>query len=245
MKAEAVDERTGNWEVDFPAYRVYFFSADGEDEFVATLLAPLDRTEPVTLTGRRRARRRRLLVCAAVVVGILVCGVAVAGSLNPLIGIGAADRPKRASDTLDAGVQAQLRADSPPSGGVDQVGARLTDSARLVGTLPSGRKVYVVPSKKGRLCVVVAHSAESCGNSLTPAEPITFTAAWDRPGESAYAYGVALDGVRSVSFSYGGNRVTVPVEDNFFAYQTEPLDAPPGFGALIVTFDDGEKQAIR
>jgi hypothetical protein len=29
MKAEAVDERTGNWEVDFPAYRVYFFSADG------------------------------------------------------------------------------------------------------------------------------------------------------------------------------------------------------------------------
>src|SRR6478672_12569939 len=29
MKAGAVDERTGNWEVEFPAYRVYFFSADG------------------------------------------------------------------------------------------------------------------------------------------------------------------------------------------------------------------------
>jgi hypothetical protein len=84
-----------------------------EDEFVTTLLAPLDRIEPVTLAGRRRARRRRLLVCAAVVVGILVTGVAVADSLNPLRGIGAADRPKRAGDTLDAGVQAQLRADSP------------------------------------------------------------------------------------------------------------------------------------
>jgi hypothetical protein len=215
-----------------------------EDEFVATLLAPLSRIEPVTLAGRRRARRRRLLVCAAVVVGILVTGVALAGSLNPLRGIGAADREQRASDTLDADVQAQLRADSPPSGGVDQIGPRRTDSARFVGTLPSGRKVYVVASEKGRLCVVVARLAESCSDRLSAAEPVTFTAAWDRPGAPAYAYGVALDGVRSVSFSFGGNRVTVPVEHNFFAYQTKPLVAPPGFGALTANFDDGTSKAI-
>lgn len=219
--------------------------AYNEDEFVTALLAPLDRISPVTLGGRRRTRRRRLLLCAAVIVGILISGAAVAETLNPLTGIGAADRPKRDGDTLGSGVQAQLRTDSPPSGGVDQVGTRLTQSARLVGTLPSGRKVYVVPTERGRLCVVVARLAESCGNSLTPAEPVTFTAAWDRPGDSAYAYGVALDGVRSVSFSSHGSRVTVPVEHNFFVYETEPLDAPPGFGGLVVTFDGGETRAIR
>jgi hypothetical protein len=179
------------------------------------------------------------------VVGILVTGVAVAGSLSPLSGIGAADRPRRASDIVDAGVQAQLRADSPPSGGVDQIGGRITDSARLVGTLSRGKKVYAVASTKGRLCVVVAHLAESCSDSLSRAEPVTFTAAWSRPGEPAYAYGVALDGVRSVSFDSGGSRVTVPVERNFFAYETKPLDAPPGFGGLIVAFDNGTTQPIR
>jgi hypothetical protein len=215
-----------------------------EEQLVTSLLTPFKGLEPVTLASRQHARRRKLLIYAALAFAIIVTGAAIAGAPNPLGGIGAADHSQTPSDVLDAGVQAQLRADLVPPGGIDQVGVRRTDSARFVGTLPSGRKVYVVPTEQGRLCVVLARSAESCSGSLTPAEPVTFTAVWDHPGDPAYAYGVARDGVRSILFSFRGNHVTVPVEHNFYAYQTEPLDQPPGFGGLTVTLDDGTTQAV-
>ena len=215
-----------------------------EEQLVTSLLTPFNRIQPVTLPSRQQPTRRRLLIYAALAFAIIVTGAAIAGAPNPLAGIGAADHPRTPKDVLDAGVQAQLRADLVPPGGVDQVGPRVTGSSRLVGTLPSGRKVFVVPTEKGRLCVVLARSAESCSGSLTPAEPVTFTAVWNHPGEPAYAYGVARDGVRSISFTFRSGHVTVPVEHNFYAYQTEPLDQPPGFGALTVTLDDGTTQPV-
>ncbi len=219
-------------------------TAGHEEALVTSLLAPLQHVQPVTLGARRRKRRRRLLCYAIIAAGIVVTGVATADSLNPLSGIGVADHPRTPADALDDDVQAQLRADLVPPGGIDQIGGRLTDSSRLVGVLPSGKRVYVVPTKKGRLCVVLAGSAESCGSPLTQEEPVTFTIVWDHPGERAYAYGVARNGVESVSFNAGAKRVTVPVEHNFFAYETEPRDSPPGIGAVTVTLAKGTTQPI-
>ena len=159
-------------------------------------------------------------------------------------GIGAADHPQAPNDALGESLQAQLRADLAPPGGVDQIGERLTGSSRFVGTLPSGRRVYVVPTTKGRLCVVVAGLAESCGSPLTQEQPVTFTTVWEHPGEPAYAYGIARDGVESVSFHAGSRRVTVPVEHNLFAYESEPRDSPAGFGAITVTMADGTVQSV-
>jgi len=219
-------------------------AARQEEQLVTSLLAPFERIEPVTLGARRRTRRRRLLVYAVLAVAIITSGVALAGSLNSLRGIGAADGPQTPSDALDASVQAQLRADLVPPGGIDQIGGRLTGSSRLMGTLPSGRKVYVVPTVKGRLCVVLAGLAESCGSPLSQEEPVTFTTVWGHPGEPAYAYGVARDGVESVSFNAGARRVTVPVEHNLFAYETEPRNSPAAFGAITVTLADGTVQSV-
>jgi len=92
---------------------------------------------------------------------------------------------------LSPAVQAQLHSDLPPSGGVDQIGERLSSSARYFGTLPSGRRVYVVPTSKGRLCVVVADLAESCGDPLTQAEPVTFTTVFRHSGDATYACSVS------------------------------------------------------
>jgi hypothetical protein len=219
-------------------------TAGHEEALVTALLAPLEQVEPVSLGARRRTSRRRLLGYAVIAVGIIISGVAVAGSLDPLSGIGAADHPRTPADTLDAQVRAQLRADLVPPGGIDQIGGRLTGSSRFVGTLPSGKRVYVVPTTKGRLCVVLAGSAESCGSPLTQNEPVTFTIVWDGPGDRGYAYGVARNGVVSVSFNAGARRVTLPVEHNFFAYETEPRDSPPGFGAVTVTLADGTTQPV-
>lgn len=215
-----------------------------EEQLVTSLLAPFGRIEPVTLGARRRTPRRRLLTYAVLAVALIVSGLALAGSLNPLRGIGVADHPQAPSDALDENAQAQLRADLVPPGGVDQIGGRLTGFSRLVGTLPSGRRVYVVPTTKGRLCVLVAGLAESCGSPLSQQEPVTFTTTWEHPGEPAYAYGIARDGVQSVSFNAGSRRVTVPVEHNLFAYQSEPRDSPGRFGAITVTLADGTVHSV-
>jgi hypothetical protein len=216
-----------------------------EERLVRSLLEPFDRLAPVTLAGRRR-RRRRLLAYAVVSLGIIITGVAVAGSLNPWSGIGAADHPQGPNDVLDQALQAQLRSDEPPNGAVDQIGGRLPDSARFVGTLPSGEKIYVVSTKKGRLCVLVARLAESCGYPLTQAEPVTFTATWERAGEPTYAYGVARDGVKSVSFNVGpdNRRVTVPVKHNLFVWESEPSNNVLGFHWVTVTLADGTVQPV-
>ena len=211
-----------------------------EEQLVRSLLTAFERIEPVTLGGRQSRRRKRYLIGAGVAMTTIVTGVALAGSLGPLSGIGAADHPRKPTDVLGPAVQAQLRSDTPPGGGVDQIGARLSNSARYLGTLPSGRRVYVVPTSKGRLCVVVAGLAESCGDPLTQAQPVTFTTAWDHAGEPTYAYGVARDGVTSVAFTVAGDgRVTVPVRHNLFVYESRPSNSHRSIGDITATFADG------
>jgi len=106
--------------------------------------------------------------------------------------------------------------------------------------------VYVVTTSKERLCVVVARLAESCGYPLTQTEPLTFTVVdSDGPGgEPAVAYGVARDGVRSVSFTVGGRHETVPVRDNMFAYQPAASVTSDSFSSVTVTLADGSTQRV-
>jgi hypothetical protein len=182
---------------------------------------------------------------AALAFAAVFAGVSLArSSFNPLSGIGAADHQSQSGDVLGPDAQAQLRADRSPSGGIDQIGARIPDSARFVGALPSGRRVYVMASVKGRLCVVLAGWAESCGNPLALSDPITFTTLFRLPGDPTYAYGVARDGVTAVSFSASDRRVTVPVHHNFFVYESEPGTSPRGFGDVQVTFADGTVRSV-
>jgi hypothetical protein len=215
-----------------------------EEERIRELLGPLDRVDAVTL---RRTRGRRIWLTLAVALGLAVLvggGVAFATRAGPFSGISAADRPQRAQDVLDAAVVAQLRADEAPGG--DQIGTHDIQSARLVGTLPSGRHVYVVTTSKERLCVLVARLAESCGNPLTQREPVTYTIVdADGPGgEPAVAYGVARDGVKSVSFTVGGRHETVPVRRNMFAYQAPAFVRSDSFSSVTVTLANGATQAV-
>ena len=215
-----------------------------EEERIRELLAPLDRVDTVTLR-RTRARRRRWTLAVALGIAALVGGgVAFATRIGPFSGISAAGHPQRAHDVLDPAVVAQLRADEAPGG--DQIGTRDIESARLVGSLPSGRHVYVVTTSKGRLCVVVARLAESCGYPLTQTEPLTFTSVdSDGPGgEPAVAYGVARDGVKSVSFTVGGRHETVPVRGNMFAYQAPASVTSDSFSSVTVTLNTGATLAV-
>jgi hypothetical protein len=214
-----------------------------EEQSIRTLLAPFERLEPATLGGRRSRRCRTAYVAAALAV-VACAGVAVADSVNPLAGIGAANHARTPADVLDQSAQDQVRSAKAPNG-FDPIGGQLTGAARLVGTVPSGRRIYVVPTTKGRVCVLVEGLAESCGDPLTQDQPITFTASWVGPGEPNYAWGVARDGVKSVSFDVSPTqRVTVPVEHNVFVYEGKPSESATGFANTAVTFDDGHVQPI-
>jgi hypothetical protein len=217
-----------------------------EEKRLRALLAPLDRLETVKL--RKRNPGHHSLIVAAVAASVLVVvGVGVAAGWGPLSGLTAADRPATPADAPGEALQSQLKTDQAPAGSaIDQVGARLADSARLVGTLPNEHKVYTLASTKGKLCIAVASLAESCGPPLSHASPITFTIVDpDGPGGVApIAYGVALDGVTSVSFRVAGAPVTVPVHGNFFAYQASSADTGSDFSAPSVTFRDGSTQPV-
>ena len=215
-----------------------------EEERIRELLAPLDRVDAVSL---RRSRRRRMWLMLAVALGLVVLvggGVAFATRIGPFSGISAADHPQRTQDVLNPAVVAQLRTDEAPGG--DQIGTHDLRSARLVGSLPSGRRVYVVTTSKGRLCVVVARLAESCGNPLAQTEPVTVTIVdSDGPGgEPAVAYGVARDGVKSISFTVGGRRESVTVRNNMFAYQPPASVTSDSFSSVTVTLENGATQAL-
>jgi hypothetical protein len=226
-----------------------------EDERIRRLLAPLDQLEPVRLRKRSprlyRARsRRRIFVAIATGAGLIsLAGAAIAAGVGPFSGITAADHPPSNSDTISPAVVQQIHGDElAPGNSMDQIGARDLGSARRVGTLASGRDVYLVATSKGRLCVVVATLAESCGDPLTQASPITFTVI--ASGSASYpsppiAYGVARDGVAAVSFLFGGQRITVPVHDNFFAYEADGADSNARFSRPSVTFSDGTTEPLN
>jgi hypothetical protein len=218
-----------------------------EEETVVSLLAPLARVEPVRRRTRSRHRRAAVAATGLAFAAILVGGAAVAAtSWGPLAGIGAAERPAKPTDTLPPAVLAQLRADErPPGSGPDPIGRRLVDQARLLGTLPDGHDVYAVPTTYNRLCIVVATLAETCGDALTHARPITFTLIEPGRGAAPVVWGATANDVASVRFQIGGQDVTATVHNNFYAWQGTVAQAQAPVSKTTVTFTDGSQQTAR
>jgi hypothetical protein len=214
-----------------------------QEELVRRLLEPLERVEPVTLVSNERGRRRRRSLALAIACVLAAGGLAAAAVSGPLNGIFTADHPRRAADVLDARTAAMLKRDEARG---DRIGVRLLDQSRLLGILPMGRRVYLVPTSMGRLCVVVERLAESCGDPLTQTAPVMFSVVDpDRAGggEGPIAYGVARDGVVSVSFIVAGRRETAPIRHNLFAFQARPADAV--FSVPTVRFANGTSRTLR
>jgi hypothetical protein len=129
----------------------------------------------------------------------------------------------------------------------EQIGLHLLGESRLVGSLPAGRRIYLVPTDRGRLCVAAARLAETCSDALSDASPATFTMV-DMDGiggAGPIAYGVAIDGVRSLSFSVAGRPVTVPVHNNVFVFHGRPSDGTGDFSPATVAFTNGATRALR
>jgi hypothetical protein len=164
---------------------------------------------------------------------------------NPLGGITAANASEGGAAVIDPQVTEQLRGEDA-AGPAQSIGTHLLGEAHRVGSLPSGSAAYLVPTTMNRLCVVV-RTAESCGDPLSHDAPITFTVIDnDGPGGSPpIAYGVAEDGVRSVSFTVAGRPEIVKVRDNFFAFRGWSSDVASSFTTPTVTFANGSMEAAQ
>jgi hypothetical protein len=213
-----------------------------QDELARRVLAPLDRVEPVRLPSGDRGRRRRRSLALAVALAVAAGGLAAAAVSGPLGGVFSADHPRAARDVLDPATAAMLRGDEHRDA---TAGVRLLGQSRLLGALATGRRVYLVPTSTGRLCVVVERLTESCGDPLTQSVPLTFAVAdpdGAGGGEGPIAYGVARDGVVSVSFTVDGRRASVAVRHNLFAFQGRPTDRR--FSAPVAHFANGQSRPI-
>lgn len=213
-----------------------------------SLVARLDEIRPQLPQIHPSAARRWWrppIIALAVIFLLAVGGAAVAGSWNPLSAIGSADRPAEPTDTMSAEVIAQLRAfeDRPP-GWVSAIGDILDGQARLLGQLPGGHKVWAVPTSKGKLCIVTERGG-GCSDPLTRERPITFEISKVGPGSPHVIWGATADNVVSVSFEVAGQPVTVPVVNNFFAWEGQPTAKLGGVSPAVVTFSDGTTAQAR
>lgn len=213
-----------------------------------SLVARLEEIRPQLPEIHPSAARRwwRAPIIALAVISLLVIGgAAVAGSWNPLSAIGSADRPAEPADTMSAEVVAQIRAfEHRPPGFVSAIGDILDGQARLLGQLPSGHKVYAVPSSKGKLCIS-SERGGGCTDPLTRERPVTFQISKVGPGSPHVIWGATADDVVSVSFKVAGQPVTVPAVNNFFAWEGQPTAKLAGVSQPIVTFSDGTTAPAR
>jgi hypothetical protein len=209
--------------------------ARDDETMIVDLLAPLQRIEPVPLPlTRRSSRRSPVLVAALIAAALAVTGVAIAAGVGAFDGIGAAEHPRTQADIIDAQTQRYLQ---------HKVPTMLFHTSRLVGRLPSGRRIWVVKNVRGDLCEVIERAMDACGGALSDTQPTTI-ATYDRDGpggEPPVSFGVARDGVSAISFLARGHEVTVPVKHNVWAYEGESAVLK----SATVHFADGASASLK
>jgi hypothetical protein len=193
-----------------------------------------------------RRRWRPLLVAAVAAAAVAGVGIAIAAGFGAFDGISAAQHPQRAEDVLDPALAAQINAHSAPFDGMP-TGKLLPETARFIRALARGDRVYTLTTTTDMLCVLIVRApisnmsyAIGCGQPLGQSEPTTIETLRDSPATAPLAFGVAIDGVMSVSFMAGGVETTVPVDKNVWAYEGESN----ALGSLTVHFADGTSQTL-
>jgi hypothetical protein len=202
----------------------------------------------VVLMNRKHTRLLLSLGLAVLVVAAAstIAAATPPAAANPIKGVAAADHARTAQDVVDPATAASMKAEDAVQA-TPQIGSHLLGESRSIGSLASGQRIYLVPTDKGGLCVAVARLAETCSSALSDASPATFTMV-DTDGTGGagpIAYGVAIDGVRSLSFSVAGRSVTVPVHDNLFVFHGRPSDRTGDFSPATVTFANGATSILR
>ena len=212
------------------------------DELANTLESYAGPAQPRRLPARRRRRPWRFAWAAAALALVLV-GVAYAAGFNPFAGISAANHPATSNDTLPASLTAHI---AEFSSGMERYGhgRLLPDTARFITQVPSGMRFYTIATSAGGLCLATVRSSGGngleCGDSLSKSRPITIASERTNRATPPVSYGLAMDGVTTVSFKAHGRQTTVPVKNNVWAYEGQN----GALRSVTVHWENGSTQTL-
>jgi hypothetical protein len=188
------------------------------------------------------------VVSAALAIGVSVIAVGSGGAKaadTPTPAIGPVSSSQAGG--LDAATRAGIQALNKHDVGAAVLGQRLIADARTLPTKVDGYQIYLVPTATGKLCLGLGLALEAWFDPLSQTHPVLFGARDnDGPGGvGPTVYGVAVDGVSSVTFTIDGARQTVPVAGNVFVFHG-PSDANfESLAPVAATFADGTVQALK
>ena len=215
------------------------------DELAETLAAYADESSPIRRSQQNTRRSTKVLLAIAAA-ALAFAGGAYGAGFNPFAGIIGADHPATANDTLDPPISDYITTLNQQWNGTLN-GALEPDTARLLSTLPSGSKIYVVATTGEELCVLIQETpgsgkdtAMGCGAPLSQSQPTTDETFQPDPSTPPLSFGVAQDGVTSVSFATPDGDVTVPVINNVWIYQGRS-DAG---SSLTVHYANGDTKVV-
>ncbi len=190
-------------------------------------------------------------VCATVAVGIPAVALAIRGANAP-------SAPATANQPIGLVTSAEKSAVDPRTAATlgmlndrghaaAAVGKRLVNDARTLPMTISGKRLYLVPTGKGKLCLFLEGSGETCSDRLSQANPALIVAEDDDGpgGVGPTVYGVAMDGVRSVTIAIGGERHVIPVTANAFVFRGDSAATAASLLAMSAARDDGTTLSLR
>jgi hypothetical protein len=188
---------------------------------------------------------------------------AIAAASLATIGIATFSLTTRASASSDPfqGISAAEAASvSPPSGSAlttlqsmvshasGSVGEQNISAARLLPASVQGSPAYVLPSSDGNFCFFAeALGVDACAQPLSSTVPALLVVADNHvlDGDGAVAFGVAKDGVQSITIAVAGVKHTVPVVQNVFEYYAGPSASVDDFTTEIANLVGGQSVTLK
>jgi hypothetical protein len=186
---------------------------------------------------------RRWLIAGGVL-GVAAVGSSIAfatstgqspGTQDPLANISALSSSSSGLDNASARV---VRAQNIRAAGI--VGLGLATQARALPGTVDGKRVYVLPTDQGYLCVILEGDTEACSPALSAQKPAFIVGVDDGPGGVAPTFfGIAMDGVTQVRATVGGTSVSSPVKQNLFVFHGSSVTTLDDLSTSSATFADG------
>jgi len=148
---------------------------------------------------------------------------------------------------LDAATVADIQTLNQRGVGAAVLGRRLVADARTLPTRVDGDQLYLVPTETGKVAFGLGNSLEEWVDPLSSTHPVLFAASDDDGpgGAGPTGYGVAIDGVSSVTLTIDGSQKTVPVAGNVFVFHGASDASFTSIAPVSANFANGTEQALK
>jgi hypothetical protein len=200
---------------------------------------------------------RRRLAAAAVFGGLAIAAPTLAFALStmkaspstesPLRGIAAAATAPSGEHAVDPRSWATLQELNARGLGERALGEQLIADARVMPTTVDGKALYLIPTARGGLCTFLEGGIETCGAPLSDTNPAVIIAVDDDGpgGVGPMVFGVAQDGIDSITIKVSGQRLSVTVNRNVFEYHATSSARAADVVGVVATRTDGTILGIK